>query len=73
MYYECPMLCTLTLSGLERATRALTLKDYNVVAFSFDPRETAVKRRVAGWVVRIEQGRVTATGRPEHILTEGLR
>src|SRR2546430_17687429 len=41
----CPMLCHLTLSGLERATRAMALKDYRVVAFSFDPRDTAAKRR----------------------------
>jgi protein SCO1/2 len=41
VYYDCPMLCTLTLNGLLRATRAMTLKDYAVVAVSFDPRETS--------------------------------
>ena len=49
VYYECPMLCTLTLQGLERATRAMALKEYRVVTFSIDPREKAAKRRVAGW------------------------
>jgi molybdate transport system ATP-binding protein len=29
--------------------------------------------KIAGWVVRIEQGRVTATGAPEDVLTDNLR
>jgi protein SCO1/2 len=43
VYYECPMLCTMTLNGLVRAMRAMKLsagRDYTVVTFSFDSRET---------------------------------
>jgi len=43
VYYECPMLCTLVLNGLVSSLRALSLdagKDFQVVAVSFDPRET---------------------------------
>ncbi len=43
VYYECPMLCTQILNGMVRAAKALTLtagKDYDVVAISFDARET---------------------------------
>ena len=45
VYYECPMLCTLVLNGL---TGVLSLidetagKEFDVVAVSFDPRETPV-------------------------------
>jgi protein SCO1/2 len=45
VYYECPMLCTQVLNGL---TTALTVvqetvgRDFDVVAVSFDPRETPV-------------------------------
>ena len=43
VYYECPMLCTLTLNGLVRAMRALPFdvgRQYTVVTVSFNPRET---------------------------------
>ena len=43
VYYECPMLCTQILNGVGRAQRLLKLeagKDYDVVAISFDARET---------------------------------
>ncbi len=43
VYYKCPMLCTLTLNGLERTMRVMPLdvgNQYNVVTVSFDPRET---------------------------------
>jgi protein SCO1/2 len=43
VYYECPMLCTLVLNGLVSSLRALSLdvgKDFQVVAVSFDPKET---------------------------------
>lgn len=42
-YYECPMLCTLVLNGIVRVLNGVTLtpgKDFDVVAVSFDPRET---------------------------------
>lgn len=43
VYYKCPTLCTETLNGLLRAARALPFdagRQYDVVAVSFDPRET---------------------------------
>lgn len=43
VYYECPMLCTLTLNGLLRASRAIRQtagKEFEIVAFSIDPAET---------------------------------
>jgi len=43
VHYECPMLCTQILNGMVRAAKVLTLtpgKDYDVVAISFDARET---------------------------------
>jgi protein SCO1/2 len=43
VYYECPMLCTLTLNGLLRDIRAIPFdvgKQFDIVTVSFDPRET---------------------------------
>jgi len=43
VYFECPMLCTLTLNGLLKATRALRPTagtDFTIVAFSIDPKDT---------------------------------
>lgn len=43
VYYECPMLCTQILNGMTRAAKVLTFtpgKDYDIVALSFDARET---------------------------------
>jgi protein SCO1/2 len=43
VYYSCPMLCNQVLNGVLRASRALSLnagQDYDIIAFSFDPRET---------------------------------
>jgi protein SCO1 len=43
VYYQCPMLCSEVLSGLESALRVLKFdvgKEYEVVTVSFDPRET---------------------------------
>jgi protein SCO1 len=43
VYYRCPMLCTQILSGLEGALRVLTFnpgKEFEVVAISFDPKDT---------------------------------
>ena len=42
VYYECPMLCNLTLNGLLRTLRAVRLtvgKDFDVLVFSIDPTE----------------------------------
>ena len=43
VYYECPMLCTQVLNGLESALRVLNEsagKEFDVVTVSFDARET---------------------------------
>ena len=45
VYYECPMLCTQVLNGLESALRVLNEsigKEFDVVTVSFDPKETPV-------------------------------
>jgi protein SCO1 len=45
VYYECPMLCTQVLNGLESALRVLNEtvgEEFDVVTVSFDPRETPV-------------------------------
>ena len=45
VYYECPMLCTQVLNGLESALRVLVEtvgKEFDVVTVSFDPKETPV-------------------------------
>ncbi len=43
VYYTCPMLCNMVLNGLESSLRPIALdpgKDFEVVAVSFDPRDT---------------------------------
>jgi protein SCO1/2 len=43
VYYRCPMLCTEILNGLESSLKAVSLnpgQDFEVVAFSFDPKDT---------------------------------
>jgi protein SCO1 len=43
VYYECPMLCTLTLNGLSGALKTLSFdigREFDVVTVSFDARET---------------------------------
>jgi protein SCO1/2 len=45
VYYDCPMLCTQVLNGLDSALSVLTEtvgREFDVVAVSFDPRETPV-------------------------------
>jgi protein SCO1 len=45
VYYECPMLCTQVLNGLESALRVINEsigKEFDVVTVSFDPKETPV-------------------------------
>ena len=42
VYFECPMLCNLTLNGLLRTLRAIPLtagQDFDVIVFSIDPSE----------------------------------
>jgi protein SCO1/2 len=43
VYYRCPMLCTEILAGVESSLKAVTFnpgQDFQVVAFSFDPKDT---------------------------------
>jgi len=43
VYYQCPSLCNMVLNGVLRSVKNLTLsagKDFEIVAVSFDPRET---------------------------------
>lgn len=43
VYYRCPMLCTQILTGVESTLKAVTFnpgKDFEVVAVSFDPKDT---------------------------------
>jgi len=43
VYYECPMLCTMTLNGMLKTFKVLPFtigQEYQVVTVSFDPRET---------------------------------
>jgi len=45
VYYECPMLCNQVLNGLTESLKGLAFsagEDFEVVAVSFDPRETPV-------------------------------
>jgi protein SCO1 len=45
VYYECPMLCTEVLNGLESSLRVLNEtigKEFDVITVSFDPKETSV-------------------------------
>ncbi len=43
VYYTCPMLCNMVLNGVESTLKAISLdpgRDFEVVAVSFDPRDT---------------------------------
>jgi protein SCO1 len=45
VYYECPMLCTEVLNGLESALRVMNEtvgREFDVITVSFDPKETPV-------------------------------
>jgi protein SCO1/2 len=71
VYYTCPMLCNLVLTGMESSLRAISLdpgRDFEIVAVSFDPRDTpeiaAAKR--AGYLQRYRRPN-TANG--WHFLT----
>ena len=70
-YYECPMLCTLVLNGIVRVLNGVTLtpgRDFDVVAVSFNPRETpelAAKKKVS--YLKEYHGRGTEAG--WHFLT----
>ena len=43
VYFRCPMLCTQILNGMVSSLKAVSLepgKDFEIVAFSFDPKDT---------------------------------
>ncbi|MGA3185609.1 MAG: SCO family protein [Bryobacteraceae bacterium] len=44
VYYQCPSLCNMVLNGVLRSVKSLPMtagEEYDIVAVSFDPRETA--------------------------------
>ncbi len=62
VYYNCPMLCGLVLSGMARGMRESGLalgQDYQAVAISFDPRESS---KLAA---ERQRGYTQSLGRPE--------
>lgn len=59
-YYECPMLCTLTLNGLVRNLRAMSLSagsDFEIVTVSIDPKESGAlaSAKKKGYVARYDR------------------
>jgi protein SCO1/2 len=71
VYYECPMLCTQVLNGLESALRVLNEsigKEFDVVTVSFDPKETSVLAAGKKQVYLERYGRPSA-GQGWHFLT----
>jgi len=44
VYYQCPSLCNMVLNGVLRSVKSIPMtagREYNIVAVSFDPRETS--------------------------------
>ena len=74
VYYQCPMLCTQILNGVVRAAKVLKFepgKDYDVVAISFDARETPQDAAAKKAVYMHDYGHPeTANG--WHFLTGGV-
>ncbi len=73
VYYECPMLCTLTLNGLIRSLRAIPFdagRDFDVVVVSFDPQESW-KLAAAKKQTYLEEYRRSGTESGWHFLTGG--
>ncbi len=65
VYYECPMLCNLVLTGLVGSMKGMSLtasEEYDVIVLSIDPGESVelAAEQKAGWVERY--GRGTADG-----------
>ncbi len=72
VYYECPMLCTLTLNGLVKAAKELSFdagKQYEVVAISFNPKETPVLAAGKKQTYLREYGRGDEAAAGWHFLT----
>lgn len=71
VYYECPMLCTQILNGMTRAAKLMTLtpgKDYDILAISFDARETP-KQALAKKAVYMKDYGHPETANAWHFLT----
>jgi protein SCO1 len=71
VYYNCPMLCTQVLNGLERSLKQVSLdlgKDYTVVTVSIDPTERPVLASAKQQLYAGMYGRPGAT-RGWHFLT----
>ena len=71
VYYECPMLCTQILNGMVRSAKVIGLTpgvDYDVVALSFDARETA-KNAMAKKAVYMKDYGHPETANGWHFLT----
>ena len=76
VYYSCPMLCNEVLNGLTASLKKLSLKageDFQVVAISFDPRDTPeiARNKKQSYLEKYGQGEEAAkgwhflTGKPE--------
>jgi protein SCO1/2 len=71
VYYNCPMLCTQVLNGLVSALGVVSLdagRDFDVVAVSFDPRDTA-KDAAAKKAAYVGRYRRDGASRGWHFLT----
>lgn len=71
VYYECPMLCTLTLNGLVRSLRAMSFnagQDFDVITVSFDPKESP-KLAAAKKLTYMDEYRRPGTESGWHFLT----
>lgn len=71
VYYDCPMLCSMTLSGLVTSLRAVDLDvgdDLEVLVVSFDPRETSTLAKAAKQQA-LERYRRSGTDDGWHFLT----
>lgn len=71
VYFDCPMLCSMTLDGLVSSLRAVELdvgRDLEVLAVSFDPRETPALASAVG-ARAIESYRRSGTENGWHFLT----
>ena len=65
VYFQCPMLCNLTLNGVVKAIKPLRLtpgKDYEIVTVSFDPREgpELAKAKKANYLKALERPEAAA-------------
>jgi len=77
VYYECPMLCTLTLNGLVSALSVLSFqpgREFEIVTVSFDPKDTpdSAAARKRSYLARYgrpgaAQGWHFLTGSPESV------